>query len=73
MFLEGLKITILGMGTVFFFLCILVVSVILLGYFLGPDEDSPTEASDNDSLIPVVLAAAIARFKKSKNKNGRGA
>ncbi len=72
MFLEGLKITVLGMGTVFFFLCILVISVILLGYFLGPEEESPTEGTGNDSMIPVVLAAAIARFKKSKNKNGRG-
>ena len=72
MFLEGLKITVLGMGTVFFFLCILVISVILLGYFLGPEEESPNEATGNDSMIPVVLAAAIARFKKSKNKSGRG-
>jgi len=68
MLIEGLKITLLGMGTVFAFLSLMVYCLYLLSKIPGLNDLSKGGSSGEDENIPAVLAAAIARFKKNKTK-----
>lgn len=70
---EGLKLMLLGMGSVFMFLLMLVISMKLmsrLAQFLQPAEVSPAATqphlptSENPNLIAVISAAVAAYRSK---------
>lgn len=76
MILEGLKLVIIGMGIVFIFLSILMLSMIVTAKLLRQDIEVQKDAlnigaleakSTEGSLIPI-LSAAIAAFRARRKK-----
>lgn len=64
---EGLKIMLLGMGTVFIMLGTLVVSTIIASRIIAAVGHSPDEhdrVRDNDKTIAAVISAAIMKFRR---------
>lgn len=68
MLIEGLKITLIGMGTVFVFLTMMVCCLYLMGKVVNSGADREPKTSGEDENIPAVIAGAIARFKKDYRK-----
>jgi len=73
--LEGFKLTLMGMLTVFVFLGLLVGVIQLIGYFLKPQNStspSPGPAlNPNSTVTPPVLAAisaAVATYEAEERK-----
>jgi Na+-transporting methylmalonyl-CoA/oxaloacetate decarboxylase gamma subunit len=67
MIVEGLKIMLLGMGTVFVMLGTLVLSTVVASRIIsatghGPDEQAGTAGTDR--TIAAAIAAAITRFRR---------
>ncbi len=68
---EGLKLMLLGMGSVFIFLLMLVVSMKLmskLAQFLQPVEISPAAiqphlSTPDDPNLVAVISAAVAAYR----------
>ena len=80
MVIEGLKLTVLGMGMVFIFLVLLVSFIHLTSYLLAGitqkelaflEEESMKNASTqkggDKSTLVAVIAAAISAYRKDKN------
>ena len=74
MFTQSVALTILGMGMVFCFLAIMVVSVNLTGkiiHAVGADKDAqesaaPVSAAQGDSgAVTAVISAAVAEHRKN--------
>lgn len=69
--LEGLKLMLLGMGSVFIFLLMLVICMKLmsmLAQFLQPVEVSPTASqphisTPDDPNLVAVISAAVAAYR----------
>lgn len=66
---QGFTVLIVGMATVFSFLILLVVSMLLAARFFKTfahlfPEDQPAEAPDPMAEIAVAIAAAHARSKR---------
>ena len=69
--LEGLKLMLLGMGSVFIFLLMLVISMKLmsrLAQFLQPSEVVPAAiqshlSTPSDPNLVAVIAAAVAAYR----------
>ncbi len=75
--IAGLKLMFMGMGTVFVFLTILIVSLKLMSGFANRFEDDqivtadraaqPMAAADSGSELIAVMTAAISRFRSARN------
>jgi sodium pump decarboxylase gamma subunit len=74
MVIEGLKLLLLGMGTVYLFLIILMYSVQGVGVFLQnkfPVKSTltqPTYSPNNDNTLVAVISAAITAFKSGRKE-----
>jgi|APSaa5957512535_1039671.scaffolds.fasta_scaffold297646_1 oxaloacetate decarboxylase (Na+ extruding) subunit gamma len=67
---QGLNLAALGMGTVFFFLTLLVGVTIAMSALVPSEELIVTEEaanSDADPHITAVIAAAIFRYRKKND------
>ena len=65
---EGLNLAMFGMGTVFFFLTMLVLATMLMSRLaapdsVGPHEDSPATGLDKKKL--AAITAAIHQHRKN--------
>ncbi|MBF0469766.1 MAG: OadG family protein [Gammaproteobacteria bacterium] len=64
--LEGVQLMILGMGTVFLFLGTLIAVITLISRLLHRFDSPPipTAAETEDPLLPAVVAAAVAQYRR---------
>lgn len=78
--LEGLRITVLGMGLVFFVLILLMFAMLILERLFrqreSQDETSPTpsppgEGKDDEAIVAAV-GAAIAQLLEEERQQGKG-
>ncbi|MDR2785381.1 MAG: OadG family protein [Treponema sp.] len=75
MFEQSGILTLLGMGTVFGFLIILIISITLVGkiiHSLGLDKEEPavrkTKGSStraNDAAVTAAITAAVTEYRKT--------
>ncbi|NVJ62543.1 MAG: OadG family protein [Gammaproteobacteria bacterium] len=71
LFYEGFSLMLIGMGTVFAFLSLLVVVISLVSKFILRyfPENEPSVApvsSSHDERLVAVISAAVNRYRKSK-------
>ena len=76
---DGFIVMIIGMGTVFVFLSIMIFAMHLNGKVLQvlnkffpeeiPVEKKPVQKSDNNEEIALAIACAMAAAGKGQNKN----
>ncbi len=78
MLMEGVKITILGMATVFVMLGALVLATAINARIIGKIEKTPapaaggipppadTDAARDDRSIAAVISAAISMFRRMR-------
>ena len=74
---EGLKLMLLGMGSVFIFLLMLVISMKLmsrLAQFLQPSEVAPTaiqphHSTQQDPNLVAVISAAVVAYRENRKRN----
>ncbi|CAO1659945.1 MULTISPECIES: OadG family protein [unclassified Halomonas] len=77
---DGLALMALGMGVVFVFLTILVISVTLMSKLIGRFQPAPTAAevskkspsssapaSQNDEML-AVISAAVHRYRSTRRR-----
>ena len=73
MILEGIKIMILGMGTVFVMLATLIVATMiasrLISAFSSAHEGKPpTPGHENNKSLAAIITAAVTLFRKQRNQ-----
>jgi len=76
--LSGLELLALGMGVVFFFLGILVVALKGMSALFASEPEAVPAArrpvavppSPADEHIPVVIAAALTRYRHGNGRSG---
>lgn len=61
---QGLMLMLVGMGTVFVFLTVLVAGVSLMAWIVNRLTPAPADAGASDEEI-AVITAAIARHRKT--------
>ena len=64
---QGLMLMLVGMGTVFVFLTILVIGMSLMAFVVKRFAPAPIEAGVSEEDI-AVITAAIARHRKNSSK-----
>jgi len=81
MFIDGLKLMITGMGTVFIFLALMIFIITLLSKLLAPyasilekeknillEDQELTENSTSDRTLISAITAAVHKFREKKIK-----
>jgi Na+-transporting methylmalonyl-CoA/oxaloacetate decarboxylase gamma subunit len=73
MIFEGIKIMILGMGTVFVMLTTLIVSTIIASRLIsacssGHESTQPPSNAEGGKPLTAIIAAAVALFRKQRNQ-----
>jgi sodium pump decarboxylase gamma subunit len=66
---QGLDLALYGMGTVFFFLTLLVFATMAMSALLSSAEVQQMEqenGSEQDRRILAVITAAIARYREDR-------
>lgn len=66
---QGLDLALYGMGTVFFFLTLLVFATMAMSALLSSAEVQQIEqedGSEQDARIFAVITAAIARYREGR-------
>lgn len=74
LFLDGLRLMVMGMGVVFLFLCIMILCMNLMAKILKPfahlfepapaAKAAPKKASQSDADIAAAAVAAVEAFRK---------
>ena len=61
---EGLTLMLVGMGTVFVFLTVLVAATTLMSRLVNRSQPGPTAGGDSDEEIAAIAAAIAAHRRK---------
>jgi len=72
MILEGLKIMVLGMGTVFVMLTTLIIATMIASRVIAAFEGAPSDqVGTNDAggkPLAAIITAAVALFRRQSNQ-----
>jgi oxaloacetate decarboxylase gamma subunit len=75
---QGLEISLLGMGTVFFFLTLLVFATITMSALVSPAEPSRildkfpvVDTNQPEPAIKAAIVAAIHQFREDNKGSGK--
>jgi sodium pump decarboxylase gamma subunit len=71
MILEGIKIMIIGMGTVFVMLATLIVATVIasriIAAFPGDHPEAHPSGGEKGKPLAAIITAAVALFRKQRN------
>ena len=68
----GLSVALVGIGTVFVGLIILIALIKLMEIVMASAAEEPVEETDDDELIAVIAAAVAAAMEQSGEENTTG-